>query len=75
MKMAVDILNSVFVPIVAIFGIIEWVIVFLETYRHFPRMEKQKRIMNSVYDATLMTVTITAITYFFLYLILQILQP
>jgi len=72
--MPADVLNSVFVPIISIFGIIEWIIVFLETYRHFPKMEKSNRIRNSTIDATLMTVTITAITYFFLYLILQILQ-
>lgn len=67
-----DLLNSVFLPIAVIFGIIEWIIVFLETYRHFPKMERQKRIRNSVYDATIMSVIMTAIIYFFMYLLLRI---
>ena len=72
-KMPVDILNSVFLPIAAIFGIIEWIIVFLETYRHLQKMEKHKRISNSIYDATIMTAILTAILYFFMYLLLKIL--
>jgi len=70
--MSIDILNSIFVPIATMFGIIEWVIIFLESYRHFPEMEKQKRIKNSVYNATIMTIVMTAIIYFFMYIMFQI---
>ena len=70
--MTVDIQNSIFVPIAIIFGIIEWMIIFLENYRHFPRMEKWKRIRNSIYDSTVATVIIVAIIYFFMYILLKI---
>jgi hypothetical protein len=69
--MTIDILNSIFVPIAIIFGIIEWVIIFLENYRHFPRMEKWKRIRNSICDATIMTVIMMCIVYFFMYILFQ----
>ena len=70
--MQVDILNSVLVPLFLVFSVIEWLIVFLETYRHFPKMEKEKRIRNSIIDASVFTFTIFFILYFFMYLLLQI---
>jgi small neutral amino acid transporter SnatA (MarC family) len=70
--MQIDILNSMFVPLLLVFSVIEWLIIFLEIYRHFPKMEKNKRIWNSVVDATTFTFIIFIILYFFMYLLLQI---
>jgi len=34
-------------------GILIWVMIFFETYRHFPRMEKRERVWMSVNSATM----------------------
>jgi len=70
--MQVDILNTALVPVLLAFSVIEWLIIFLETYRHFPKMEENKRIKNSIIDATTFTSVVFIILYFFMYLLLQI---
>ena len=63
------------VPFVIFGGIVIWVIVFLATYPHFPRMEKQKRIRFTVTSATIMAAAMMAILlvamYFFIDVILK----
>ena len=70
--MQVDILNTALVPVLLVFSVIEWLIIFLETYHHFPKMEENKRIKNSIIDATTFTSVVFIILYFFMYLLLQI---
>jgi len=70
--MQVDILNTALVPVLLVFSVIEWLIIFLETYRHFPKMEENKRIRNSIIDASIFTFTIFFFLYFSMYLVLQI---
>jgi len=65
-------MNAFFLPILTMFAVIEWLFFFMETYRHFPKMEKKKRIRDSVIEATIMTIVISGILYFFMYMILQI---
>jgi len=54
-----------------LFGIFLWLIIFLNTYRHFPKMEKSKRINLSVLNATIPTVTILALILFVLWIVLN----
>jgi len=70
--MQIDILNTALVPVLLVFSAIEWLIIFLETYRHFPKMEENKRIRNSIIDASIFTFTIFFFLYFSMYLVLQI---
>ncbi|NOZ80627.1 MAG: hypothetical protein GXP63_03045 [DPANN group archaeon] len=42
-------------------GTIIGIMTFLQTYLHFPKMERQKRIALSVKNATIMGVAMTAI--------------
>ncbi|MEM4638079.1 MAG: hypothetical protein QXK76_03615 [Candidatus Woesearchaeota archaeon] len=38
-----------------IFGVLFWLQIYMETYRHFPKMEKKKRIIMSIISATIAT--------------------
>jgi len=46
-----------------IFGILLWIMVFLQTYRHFPKMSKKQRIILSVGIATLLTFIVLVICF------------
>jgi len=48
-------------------AILIWAIIFLETYRHFPMMEKRERIWLSINSAT-----ITALTFIIIVLIFMV---
>ncbi|MEM3374459.1 MAG: hypothetical protein QXE31_04525 [Candidatus Woesearchaeota archaeon] len=56
--------NPITFPFMIFAGIIVFMFVFLETYRHFPKMEKQKRIEYSLSIAIIMALAIMAILYF-----------
>ena len=46
-----------------IFGILLWIMVFLQTYRHFPKMSKRQRLLMSVGIATLLTFIVLVICF------------
>jgi len=50
-------------------GSIVWLMVFLATYPHFPRMEKHKRIMLTFTNATSLAVLFMAILVIAVYLL------
>ena len=54
-------------PVIAIFGVVLWLMIFMETYRHFPKMDGQKRLEYSIINATGITLIIILICSIFLY--------
>jgi heme/copper-type cytochrome/quinol oxidase subunit 2 len=58
-------------PIVAVFGIAFWLMIFLNTYRHFPKMNPEERLRKSIVDTTTITIILIGIVYLFLWFILQ----
>ena len=58
----------------AFFGACLWTIIFLNTYMHFPKMEKKERIKLAVSNATIPTVLVLAIILLSLWLILGEIQ-
>jgi hypothetical protein len=58
-------------PIVAVFGTALWVMIFLNTYRHFPKMNPTERLWMCIESATMITLILIGIVYLFLWLILQ----
>jgi len=58
-------------PIVAVFGIAFWLMIFLNTYRHFPKMNPEERLWKCIVDATTITIILIGIVYLFLWFILQ----
>ena len=57
-------LISIIIP--AVFSVFAWVTVFMETYRHFPKMDKTKRIWMSVQSATLLAVILIVLGFLFM---------
>jgi len=58
-------------PIVAVFGIAFWLMIFLNDYRHFPKMNYKERLTKSIVNATIMTLILLGLVYLFLWLFLQ----
>jgi len=58
------------IPVVAVFGIIGWIMIFLETYMHFPKMDKRERIKMGVINATVIVLILIAVVYLSLLVIL-----
>jgi len=54
---------TISIPIMVVFGVIGWVMIFLETYRHFPKMDAEKRMALSLTNATVMTVMFVVLVY------------
>jgi len=50
-------------PLFIAFGIPLWIIVYLQTYRHFPKMEPSRRVWSSITNATLVAGSVILITY------------
>ncbi len=61
------------IPFVVLGSTIIWMMVFLGTYPHFPRMEKQKRIALSAKNATVMTAVLMLIIVITLYILARVL--
>jgi len=59
------------VPVVAVFGIIGWIMIFLETYMHFPRIDKKERIKMSAVNATVIVLVLIAVVYLSILVILE----
>jgi len=53
-------------------GIIVWVMVFLGTYQHFPKIDKRKRMEFSVTSATIMAIAFIGISLIAVYLLMKI---
>ncbi len=58
------------IPIVAVFGIIGWTMIFLETYMHFPKLDKGERIKMSAINATVLVLILMAVVYLSMLVIL-----
>jgi len=61
------------IPFAVFGGIVIWIMIFLGTYPHFPRMEKQKRILFSITSATIAAVMLMAILFILIYLSIGVL--
>lgn len=48
-----------------------WLMIFLNVYRHFPKMEPSKRIKLSIENATYPTLILSGIIYLALWFILR----
>jgi len=59
------------IPIGGIFGILFWIMIFLGTYRHFPKMNQRQKIIMSAGSATLLTLLLLGISYLFMVLIVN----
>jgi len=59
------------IPFIIFGGIIIWIMIFLGTYPHFPKMEKQKRIELSFTSATIMAVTLMVILSIAMYFLMK----
>lgn len=55
------------IPFLAAF----WLMVFLNTYRHFPKMAHKERVWLSIQNATFPTFALAAIIFIALWLALQ----
>ena len=51
------------IPAMILGGIIIWIMIFLGTYPHFPKMDKLKRIEFSVTSATIMAIALMIILF------------
>ncbi|MBU5689489.1 MAG: hypothetical protein KQA41_04710 [Candidatus Aenigmarchaeota archaeon] len=58
-------------PIIILFGIFGWITIFLETWRHWPKLETKKRIEMSVSNATFLTLFLIISIYIFLQVMFQ----
>jgi hypothetical protein len=54
-------------PIMLGFGALLWIMIFLESYRHFPKMSKTERMQRAVTNATIATIAVLAVVYASLY--------
>jgi len=59
------------IPFIILAGIIIWIMIFLGTYPHFPKMEKRKRIELSVTSAIIMAVTLMVILSIAMYFLMK----
>lgn len=55
--------GPVFVPIFALFGSLLWIMVFIENYRHFPKMGQKERLWMSLSNATLIALGVVMFAY------------
>ncbi|MEM0465279.1 MAG: hypothetical protein QXW97_01095 [Candidatus Pacearchaeota archaeon] len=58
-------------PIVTIFGIALFAMIFLNTYRQFPKMNSEERFWLCFKNATFITLTVIIIFYLFLWFFLE----
>lgn len=49
-----------------VFGIPFWIMIFIATYVHFPKMDKANRLEMSISSATILTIVMLLISYLFL---------
>jgi hypothetical protein len=59
-------------PVALLFCAILWVMVFLETYGHFPKMERGQRLGMSAANATALSLALLALVVISLYVLFQI---
>ena len=52
-----------------VFGALFWVLIFFETSRHFPKMDRTKRICMGAFNATALTAVILLAVMLFMRLI------
>ncbi len=56
-------------PAALLFGPLFWAMVYLQTYRHFPKMERRKRVVHAATAATVLTLFLLAVVLLALYLV------
>ena len=62
-------------PIFIAFGVPFWFMIFLQTYRHFPKMESAKRMSMSISSATILTAILLGVVFLaWLYFAAQIVK-
>jgi len=54
-------------PIILVFSAIFWAMIFLNTYRHFPKMDEFQRFKLGAENATLLTVVLVGAVVLALY--------
>jgi cytochrome b subunit of formate dehydrogenase len=59
------------IPVIIFGGIVIWIMIFLGTYPHFPKMDKQKRIELSVTSATIMAIAFMIMVYIAMILLIE----
>jgi len=58
-------------PITILFGIAFWLMIFLNVYSHFPKLNSKEKFWRSIIDATVLTFLLLGIVYLFLWFILN----
>jgi len=59
------------IPFAVFSGIVIWIMIFLGTYRHFPKMDKRERIEFSITSATIMAVVLMGVLFFAMLLFMK----
>ena len=71
-KMVLQNLTLIYLPISLPFILALWIMIFLQTYMHFPKMEKSKKIQLSAGSATLLSAILWLITYIAFYFTVEV---
>ena len=58
-------------PIALLFTAILWIMVFIETYMHFPKMDPKQRLGMSLFNASVLSVFLLVFVFIALYLVLR----
>jgi len=67
----VNIDPNIVLPFALVFLPILGVMVFIETYLHYPKMEERKRIMLSARSAIFLALALAVLTYLFIVIFFQ----
>jgi len=62
---------ALMIPIGGTFGSLFWIMIFLQTYRHFPKIDNRERFLMSAKSATILTGILLAVTYVSLLLLMR----
>ena len=55
-----------------IFGLLFWIMIFIQTYRHFPKMESGKRLRISIGQATALSLFLVIAVMVSLWLLMNL---
>jgi len=59
------------IAVSAFFVLLLWLMIFLQTYQHFPKMEKRKRLLMSIGNATALSLSVAILAIASLWLLLE----
>jgi hypothetical protein len=57
-------------PFIAVFGGLLWLMIFLQTDMHFPKMDRASRLRMSITNASVLTAVLLGAVILFMYFIL-----